>query len=275
MRQSNSYIIGFSVILTIVCGGLLAGVYKGLKPTIDQAKADDKRMQILSSFEAVPEGADLSKLYESKIEGLIVNMDGDVIEPKDIDGNLIDAFDVEISKENKKIKAGKVDEILLPVYRYKSTVNPGGYDAYIVPVYGNGLWDKIGGFIAIGSDFNTLEGAVFYHIGETPGLGARIASPESEEGPTAFPLRFAGKRVFDDSGDLKSVSVLKGEKNLDIDEYHEIDGLSGASATTGGVNDMLLQYFGYYSNYLKGKQIDTKSDGGGNETLDLRNAIED
>jgi Na+-transporting NADH:ubiquinone oxidoreductase subunit C len=275
VRQSNSYIIGFSVILTIVCGGLLAGVYKGLKPTIDQAKADDKRMQILSSFETVPEGVDLKELFDNKIEGFIVNSNGDVITPLDDDGNEISAFDVKISDENKKIKAGIPDSMYLPVFAYKSTVNPGGYDAYIVPVYGNGLWDKIGGFIAIGSDFNTLKGSVFYHIGETPGLGARIASPEAEEGPTAFSLRFTGKRVFNESGELKSVSVLKGEKNLDIDEYHEIDGLSGASATTGGVNDMLLQYFGYYSKYLKGKQTESISEGEENEALDLRNSIQD
>lgn len=273
MRQSNGYIIGFSVILTIVCGGLLAGVYKGLKPTIDEAKADDKRMQILSSFEAVPPGANLSKLFDEKIEGLIVNTAGKVIEPLDEDGNPISAFDVEIAKESKKIKEGKESEMLLPVYRYKSTVNPGGYDAYIVPVYGNGLWDKIGGFVAIGSDYNTLKGSVFYHIGETPGLGARIASSEADEGPTAFPLRFKGKRVFDESGELKSVVVLKGEKNKDINEYHEIDGLSGASATTGGVNSMLEDYFGFYAPYLKSKQGELNAGDTGNEVLDLRNAL--
>ena len=45
---------------------------------------------------------------------------------------------------------------------------------YIIPLYGNGLWNSIWGYIALKEDKNTVYGVIFDHAGETPGLGAEI-----------------------------------------------------------------------------------------------------
>ena len=42
---------------------------------------------------------------------------------------------------------------------------------YIIPLRGSGLWDAIWGYIALKSDINTIQGAVFDHKAETAGLG--------------------------------------------------------------------------------------------------------
>ena len=51
-------------------------------------------------------------------------------------------------------------------------------ESYVLPTYGNGLWDNVWAYVAIDGDAETIEGIVFDHKGETPGLGARITDPE-------------------------------------------------------------------------------------------------
>ena len=55
-----------------------------------------------------------------------------------------------------------------------------------------------------------------------------------------------------------SVSMLKGENNTEAakDEHH-IDGMSGATITGNGVNDMLMNYLGHYQKFLKKKGSET------------------
>lgn len=282
MRQSNGYIILFSIALTIACGGLLAGIYSGLKSTISSAKANDKRSQILNAYEKVPEGKDLQKLYDEKIVSYVVNVNGEVLNAegkvwsgKD-DDETMDAFDVDIKKESSKPNP---EDKLLPVYCYRSSVDPSRFDAYIVPVYGNGLWDKIWGYIAIEDDFSTIKGVVFDHLAETPGLGARIteSSKDVGESEVAFQSRFVGKQIYGvDGEEVVSVKVLKGEKNTEIDKYHEVDGLSGSSMTTNGVNSMLSKYFKFYDAYFQSqkKMLATAEGSSGNATTDIRNLMD-
>jgi Na+-transporting NADH:ubiquinone oxidoreductase subunit C len=99
--------------------------------------------------------------------------------------------------------------------------------------------------VALAEDLNAIPGAVFDHTGETPGLGARISESEVQ-------TRFIGKEVYDSDGTLVSVSMLKGEGNkVESLDSHHVDGLAGATITARGVNNMLLNYLGYYQNYLK------------------------
>ena len=48
MRQSNGYILGFTVALTVICAGALAGVFQVLKPEHVKQEKLDKKKQILS-----------------------------------------------------------------------------------------------------------------------------------------------------------------------------------------------------------------------------------
>jgi Na+-transporting NADH:ubiquinone oxidoreductase subunit C len=114
-----------------------------------------------------------------------------------------------------------------------------------MPVYGFGLWNNISGFVSLQADMNTIKGAKFDHVGETPGLGARIASEEIQN-------RYIGKKLFE--GDkLMSVVMQKGE-GIKYDSPYQVDGMSGATITGKGLNNMLTNYFGLYSKYLKAKK---------------------
>jgi Na+-transporting NADH:ubiquinone oxidoreductase subunit C len=241
VQQSNTYIIVFSAILTIVLGGLLSLANQGLKPMQQRSVELDTKKKILSAVTDLQgkKGAEILDLYGETIESIVVNLNGEIVE-KDEQGAAIIAEKVDIAKNFKKAP----EDRMYPVFKYHQTGNPDVVEAYIFPVYGKGLWGPIWGFIALETDLSTIKGTSFDHKTETPGLGARITTTEISG-------RYIGKKVFSNGGELLSVSMLKGENNSPnlLDEHH-IDGLSGATLTANGVNAMLQSYFEYYKAYI-------------------------
>ncbi|MCC5936105.1 MAG: NADH:ubiquinone reductase (Na(+)-transporting) subunit C [Lunatimonas sp.] len=246
MQQSNAYVITFSVILTIVLGLLLSGTAEVLKPIQKKAEALDTKKQILG---AVISAEDIRKMkaeeidafYESRISSKVVNIEGEEVTEQD--GVAVTAETVDVGRNYKKAPADR----LYPVFIFHKEGNEEAVEAYILPVYGAGLWDSIWGYLALQTDLNTIEGVTFAHAGETPGLGARITAGEVQS-------RFEGKKIFDESGNLESVSMQKGEGKDYSGDPHKVDGLSGATITAVGVNKMLEAYLGHYKAYLDKKK---------------------
>ena len=239
MRQSNAYIILFSAILTVVLGGLLSLASVGLKPMQDMQVALDTQKKILGAVMQLNPEDDVPSIYESRIRSEVVNIKGEIVE--EVDGEPVIAEEVSIESQFDKAP----EERIYPVYKFVSEGNPDQVDAYILPVYGTGLWDDIWGYIALEDDLQTLKGVVFDHAGETPGLGARITSIDVQE-------RFRNKKIYDELGKLVAVRMVKGETG-EPSAYgdNEVDGLSGATITAVGVNEMLYNYLTYYESYLE------------------------
>jgi Na+-transporting NADH:ubiquinone oxidoreductase subunit C len=240
VRQSNYYVILFSVVLTVVLGGLLAATSEGLGPIQKKSVELDTKKQILGAVMTLDGSEDVIALYEKVIQSEVVDYQGNLVE-KDKEGKPIVAEDVEIERQFKK----SPEERLFPVFKFLGQNGGSDIESYILPVYGNGLWDNIWGFIALDPSGEIIEGAVFAHAGETPGLGARITETEVQG-------RYKGKKLYNEQDELVSVQMLKGESNPEskLDEHH-IDGMSGATITANGVNDMLKNYFQYYKSYFK------------------------
>lgn len=242
MRQSNTYIILFSAGMTIILGGLLAFAATGLGPKQAEQIAIDTRQKILSAVmdvSAVPK-EEITGLYEKRISSLVVNIEGEVVEA-DEEGKPLVAENIDVARQFKK----PPEERFYPVFTFMDAENPDQISAYIFPVYGNGLWDNIWGYVAFENDLNTIKGIVFSHAGETPGLGARITSPEVQS-------RYEDKTIYNEAGELVSVTMVKGETgNPENFGEHEVDGMAGATITANGVNNMLENYLGYYQAYIK------------------------
>jgi len=232
VRQSNTYIVLYAMGITIFCGGLLAFVSVSLKDKQDANIAMEKKENILSSVLMLKETDDINALYESQVKGFVLDFNGNVKEgmiPEQVD----------LAKEYKKAPADR----LLPVYEFRSATDPSKVEYAVMPVYGFGLWNNIWGFVAVKSDFSTIQGVKFQHAGETPGLGARIVSDEIQD-------RYKGKVIFD--GDvLASVMMQKGEGMDYSNSPHKVDGMSGATLTGKGINNMLKDYLACYEGYLK------------------------
>ncbi|MEM6524249.1 MAG: NADH:ubiquinone reductase (Na(+)-transporting) subunit C [Bacteroidota bacterium] len=242
MQQSNAYIIIFTAVMTVIVGGLLSLTSQGLAPAQKKSIELDTKTQILSS---VMDRDQLSKMkpdeilsmYNSRIKSLVVDINGKEVEKNDKGGPMV-AEEVSILKNYKKDPAQRQ----YPVFKFMNEADPNKVDAYILPLYGAGLWNAIWGYVAIESDLNTIAGASFDHTGETPGLGARITSPEIQN-------RYVGKKILDGSGNVVSVNMVKGEGNSGLTE-HQVDGMSGATITGRGVNDMLEAYLNHYQSYF-------------------------
>lgn len=244
MQQSNTYVIVFSAILTIVLGGLLSLANQGLKPMQDKSVELDTKKKILGSVTDLKgkKGNEVLSLYDQSISSTVVDLEGQPVE-KDEKGGEIVAEDVSIAKNFKK----PADQRHYPVFVFHAAGNEDQVEAYILPVFGKGLWGPIYGFVALDTDLNTIKGISLDHDKETPGLGARITSKEVME-------RYIGKKIFDEAGGLVSVSMLKGENNsAEARDEHHIDGMSGATITGKGVNAMLMDYLGYYQRFLEKK----------------------
>jgi Na+-transporting NADH:ubiquinone oxidoreductase subunit C len=249
VQQSNNYIIIFTVVLTIVLGGLLSAASVFLKPKQKKSIELDTKKQILTAVVDLEglSGNEILEKYDAEIQSVVVNIDGDIVE-EDEQGAPIVAEKVDIAKNYKKAP----EERLFPVFKFHEAGNTESVKSYILPVYGTGLWGPIWGYIALETDMNTIKGVVFAHETETPGLGARITEREVQD-------RFQGKNIFDEEGKLVSVAMLKGENNPNpLLGAHYVDGMSGATITADGLNKMLKDYFGYYEAYIKKVSGDTE-----------------
>lgn len=241
MRQSNTYIIVFSAILTIILGGLLSGTSVVLKPLQDKQVELDTKKKILGAvmdISNIKDPNEILTLYDKRIKSTVVDINGEKLE-KDEKGNPWVAEKINFQKNHKR----DVQTRPYPVYMFMNENNPDQVQAYIFPMFGAGLWDWISGFVALEADLNTVKGVAFDHKSETPGLGARITTDVVKD-------RYIGKKIFDANGTLQSVSMVKGEKGEPLDDHH-IDGMSGATLTGKGVNNMLLDYLGYYKTFIE------------------------
>lgn len=119
---------------------------------------------------------------------------------------------------------------------------------YIVKLHGAGLWGPIWGYISFKSDLSTVYGAVFAHKGETPGLGAEIATP-------GFSDQFADKKIFEREN-FVSIQVVKGGA---AKGDHQVDAISGGTITSKAVEAMLKSSISEYLNFFKTKVNSTKN----------------
>ena len=225
--------------MTTVIGGVLSLTSQLLGPAQQRSIEKDTKSQILGAVMQLNKQDDVLGIYDTRIKSFVVDFDGNFVE-NDQKGNPIVPEKVNILKNFKKDS----EQRELPVFQYMNEENPDEVDAYILPLYGNGLWNNIYGFIALESDLNTVKGISFGHVAETPGLGARISDKEVQD-------RYKSKTIYEGS-DLVSIVMQKGEKNdPSLFGPHEVDGLSGSTLTANGVNAMLKEYLECYKGFIE------------------------
>jgi Na+-transporting NADH:ubiquinone oxidoreductase subunit C len=233
------YIILFAIGLTVVFGGALSLTSVGLKPLQDKQVEIDTKKKILGAvmdISTIKDPDELLALYDQRVKSMVVDVDGNEVKTN-AKGEPIVAEKVNIQKMSKVDPANAYYPVFMFMDESKSV------EAYIFPTFGSGLWDWISSYIAFGKDLNTVKGIAFDHKSETPGLGARITE-------NAVQSRFIGKEIFSDDGSLVSITMVKGEGNTGLGK-HKVDGLSGATMTAKGVNQMLEKYLGYYSAFIE------------------------
>lgn len=102
----------------------------------------------------------------------------------------------------------------------------------VLPVSGKGYQSTIRANLALESDLKTVAALSITEQGETPGLGARVESPEWQS-------LWPGTELVDDSGAIV-IEVVRGTAS----GPHQVDAISGATMTSNGVANMLRYWLG-------------------------------
>ena len=242
-KQSNTYIIVYSIVLVVVVAVALAFTAMKLQVTQQRNIEIEKKTDILNSAGLYKEepGTDKNKAVETQYntyikQSFLVDAQGGVVQSADPAAEALKVLN------NMKAALSKPEtERELPVFISEKD----GKKNYIFPVYGTGLWGPVWGYIAMNSDLKTISGAVFAHKGETPGLGAEIATP-------AFGNQFVGKSIF--KGDqYVGISVLKGVGSSQGND-NAVDAISGGTITSRAVQSMIIDNLKFYLPYILKQQ---------------------
>jgi Na+-transporting NADH:ubiquinone oxidoreductase subunit C len=244
-RDSNGYTILFAVIMVTVVGGILAFLATALKPAQEANVRNEKMQNILQAIgieatNGISRKDAGTQFNEYVVERVTLDFEGNEISRKSnqeaIEGE-DDAFNIDLLKEYKTIKSK--EERNYPLFICESN----GEKFYVVPVLGKGLWAAVWGYVGLKEDGTTINGAVFDHKSETPGLGAEISKD-------IFEKQFIGKTI-EEAGKYAPIKVLKPGLELGI---HEVDGISGGTFTSVGVKEMLERTLVVYYDYFNNKK---------------------
>ena len=225
--NSNAYIVIYSTVMVVIVATLLALAALGLQKRQAENELNEKKQSILLSLyagDAVKQGVPAEELiksvkYDEVIDAYVVDKEGNRIEGENVFALLNDLPGA--------YEAGK-----FPLFEAKD-------GRVVIPVTGMGLWGPVWGYVALEKDMNTMAGIIMAHKGETPGLGAEIAS-------THFQGEFSGKKTLE-NGEV----VLGVVKNGKVEKPdYQVDGISGGTITSVGVDAMLKACLSSYKNFL-------------------------
>jgi Na+-transporting NADH:ubiquinone oxidoreductase subunit C len=179
------FTIFFMFLVTVVFISALSLLYVLTRDTIRLNESLVLRRAVLyaAGLEVPESGVEANRLYEDRVR-----------EVKDEQGNV------------------KFYEILGP---------DRGFQSYVLPVAGAGLWGEIESVVGVQKDLRTLTGIEFVKQSETPGLGARITE-------SWFKEQFRGKR-------WPLTVVPEGETA----GPQQFEAITGATNTTNGVRGIL------------------------------------
>ena len=231
-KNSNSYIIIYTVVMVVIVGALLAFLATSLKDKQAANVLNEQKVSIMKAFGEADANFD-DVVTMGRING------GEFTVVEEADQQAV----FELLGNRKAL--GEATENL-PIFKMEKD----GVVKYVLPIVGKGLWGDIWGYVALQqTDDNVIiTGIVMDHAGETPGLGAEIASAKVQD-------QFAGKAIYDATGAFAVRMQKGGAKN-----EHQVDAITGGTKTCDGVNAMLETSIQKYEAFLCGAEAEVEAD---------------
>lgn len=228
-REGILSILSVALAVCIVCSVLVSGAAVLLRERQEANRSLFRQEAILRAARLYDPARPVSEQFS-------------VVTPRIIDlkiGRLVPKGAAVSPRETEPIPPDKDLAGLRSRSRYREVylVAPGGkLEQIVLPVEGKGLWSTMSGFIALGRDCSTITGFGFYQHGETPGLGGEVDNPR-------WLARWPGKKAFE--GETYRLEVVKGAVDpASAEARYQVDGLSGATLTTRGVDNLLRYWLG-------------------------------
>ncbi|WP_339643152.1 Na(+)-translocating NADH-quinone reductase subunit C [uncultured Porticoccus sp.] len=234
-----SKVLTVAVALCLVCSVVVSSAAVLLRDAQEANKARDKKSNILAAAGLLEPDMSVEEQFE-KIEVKMV----DIATGKFTDVVSPDTYEQRKAAKNPELSVSlsKEEDVAGISRRAKYAVvylvrNGDDLEKVVLPVRGPGLWSTLYGFIAIEGDLNTVAGLGFYEHGETPGLGGEVDNPLWKD-------NWPGKKIYGEDGEVQ-LTVIKGSVDKSRPEaIHQVDGLSGATLTTRGVDNLIEFWMG-------------------------------
>ncbi len=297
---SDRATILFVIVLSIVSASILAILSSALQKPQESARELDRSKQLLLSAqifnykgylqlnvdgkvepakqvangyleptkdEIIASQADILAVYRARVRPMLVNKQGAIstYEEQHLE---VDTY----LTEHKKTGFSQQD--WLPIFFILPNPTPEGLqppsvkpEGYVIPISGYGLWDFIGGYLAIKPDGKTVIGISWYEQKETPGLGANIAEADWQS-------QFPGKQIFlaDSTGQIDmsraqiGITVVRGKVSDVLGSspkaLSSVDGMAGATLTGNGVTRAYKDTLESYRNFFEILASEKPSAGG-------------
>ncbi len=257
-NDSTKKILLVALGVCLVCSVLVSAAAVSLHARQERNKELDKVKNILQAGDLPTKGVDVIKVFRDQVRTVVVDLeDGRMLTPDQYPAGFDpEKFNIkEIADSREYGRAIPADKDIINVQRMPrymtlyEIIHEGRIDKVILPIYGKGLWSTLYGFIALGENLSTVRGITFYEHGETPGLGGEVDNP-------GWKASWKGKEAFAADGKLV-LEVIKGKVDpREPGAIHQIDGLSGSTLTTRGLDAMIKFWlsedgYGRFLNSLK------------------------
>lgn len=245
-NDSTKKTIAVALGVCLVCSVLVSTAAVTLKSIQDRNKELDKLKNILTAGDLYQEGMNIKTVYAERIQPELIDLETGQIIPESEYTDRLDpvTFDIkqmakdpdyskEIPSDLDKANIRRMP-IRMTIYKVMAADT---VSKYILPMYGKGLWSTMYGFMALHTDLTTIMGFTFYEHGETPGLGGEVDNPR-------WKRLWIGKQAFDLDGNIQ-ITVVKGTVDPMSEEAdYQVDGLSGSTLTTRGVDNLVKFWLG-------------------------------
>lgn len=244
-KNSNVSTAVTALILCLVCSVMVSAVAVGLKSKQQENARLDLNKNILMAADMYDPETDSSGVIPERFADFdvrLVNLQtGKFATDQEISAagiNDVDGYDASKAARTPYLSTSLADDIakiggkpnFAKVYLAKNA--NGEIDQIVLPIHGAGLWGPIFGLLTLDKDLNTVKGVNFYQHKETPGLGSRIEEPQWQE-------TWVDKELYDEDGSRKIAVVKAGTAR-----EGQVDGISGATLTIRGVNNLLQYWIG-------------------------------
>jgi Na+-transporting NADH:ubiquinone oxidoreductase subunit C len=229
------------LVLAFVCSALVAGAAVGLRPKQEENRDLDRKKHILQVAGLYDRTGNIGDMFAAIDTRVVELTSGDYVPEETVAPHTYQQLKAALSDDGGRTLAATEDRARirrLEKYSLVYLVKDGDrVDQYILPVRGKGLWSTMYAYVAVDGDLSTIRGVTFYEHGETPGLGGEIENP-------AWQSAWRGKHIYDQTGEV-GLSFAKGKSvALEAEKKFEIDGLSGATITVKGVENLMEFWFG-------------------------------
>lgn len=238
-KESFGKTIGVVVAVCLACSIVVAGAAIGLRPQKEANALLDRQTNILDAAGLLQKaGQDIPGTFSKYVESKVWDL-----QKGEFTDTFVGAKDPAVYDQFKSARkdgirpANDTAKLIrrpnkVSVYYVKD--DNGKVKSIVLPVFGSGLWNMMYAFMAVSPDGNTVQSLVYYDHKETPGLGGEIQNPQ-------WKALWAGKKLFDDKGEVAVKIVKGGAKAGDV---HGVDALSGATLTSQGVEKSLQYWLG-------------------------------